>query len=281
MNKISIDDLPKYSPWVGRLLGLEPFTKSVRNMDKIDAEYDKEKYAGLLADYKQLEYGTTVSMVKELEIGILHKDICISTKGQLLVMTNEECLHCGNWMLIDAIAEFIDTVDTVVELGCGYGYNLSVLSGAFHGSVTCRGGEYSQNAVKLASLLFAEQDNISVQPFNWYDEVWPIFDEIGSKAIVFTRHSIEQLPFARDVLPTFERYKDKIAGVIHLEPVYELASGESLLDMMRRSYTRLNDYNTDLLGTLNRMNVKIIKTKYDLFGANPLNPTSLIYWEFP
>ena len=38
IKKISIDELPKYSIWVERLLHLKPFTKPTRNLAKIDAE---------------------------------------------------------------------------------------------------------------------------------------------------------------------------------------------------------------------------------------------------
>ena len=82
------------------------------------------------------------------------------------------------------------------------------------------------------------------------------------------------------MLPTFKKYREKIIAVVHLEPVYELADIESTLGLMRRAYAILNDYNTDLPTTLKHMGVTILKTIYDLVGGNPLNPTSLVYWQF-
>ena len=264
---------------MARLLGLDPFNKPVRNVAKVDAEYDKDKYAKLLAYYCQAKRGATVQAIKARERSTLHRETCISKDGQLFVTSLGSSQRLEDEVLVDALAEPIATATIVVELGCGYGYNLSVLKEAYPNRVWI-GGEYSQNAIKLASLLFAGCNDISVFPFNWYDDSWPIFDTFKGKAVVFTRHSAEQLPLARDVLPTLRKYREKIIGVVHLEPIYELTDEESTLGLMRRGYTLLNDYNTDLLTTIKTMGVKILKTQYDLFGGNPLNPTSLIYWRF-
>jgi len=132
----------------------------------------------------------------------------------------------------------------------------------------------------LASLLFADCDNVSFLPFNWYDDSWPIFEAVEGKALVFTRESVEQLPRAISALPTFRNYREKISAVVHLEPVYELLDKESTLGLMRRAYTQLNDYNTDLLTSLRAMGVQLLKTQYDVMGRNPLNPISLIHWQF-
>lgn len=279
MQKISIDELPKYSPWVARLLGLDPFKRPVRNIAKVDSEYDKDKYAKLLA-YYQANSGVTTQAIREFVLKpILHRKVCLSKDSQIFLISPADYLQIDNETLIDALAEPIATVNVVVELGCGYGHNFSVLREAYPNR-TWIGGDYSQNAVKLAALLFSSYDDISVSLFNWYDDSWPIFESFKGKALVFTRHSVEQLPCARYVLPNFTKYREKIIGVVHLEPVYELADQETTLGMMRRAYTLLNDYNTDLLSTLKAMGVKILKTQYDLLGANPLNPTSLVYWQF-
>jgi len=128
--------------------------------------------------------------------------------------------------------------------------------------------------------LFADCKDVSVLPFNWYDDTWEILESLEGKALVFTRHSIEQLSQVKSIMPTFAKYKDKIVEVVHLEPVYEQIDERSTLGLMRQAYTLMNDYNTDLLTTLNSMRVQIVRTDIDLIGANPLNPTSLVQWKF-
>ena len=66
ISKISMDELPKYTPWVARVLGLEPFSKPVRDIAKIDAQYDKDVYAKLLA-YWQKHPDTTPADIRKQE----------------------------------------------------------------------------------------------------------------------------------------------------------------------------------------------------------------------
>ncbi len=278
LERISVDELPKYTPWVGRLLHLEPFSKPVRNLAKIDAEYDKDKYAKLLAYYKK-QPDASVADIRTKESFGDSETICFSRRGELFLTSVVHCRQLQDRLLIDTLAKPVSEARVVVELGCGYGYNLSVLRNAFPNRLWL-GGEYSKNAIKLASHLFADSEDISVLPFNYYDETWAILESLAEKALVFIRHSIEQLPQVKSIMPTFCKYKDKIAEVVHLEPVFELIDKRSTLGQMRQAYTLMNDYNTDLLTSLNSMGAQILKTEIDLIGANPLNPTSLIHWKF-
>ena len=144
---------------------------------------------------------------------------------------------------------------------------------------TWLGGEYSANAITLGNRIFKGDTAVTITFFNWYDSEWPILENIQGQALVFTRHSIEQLPLSGNIMSMFAKYRDKIHAVVHLEPVYELFD-DTMLGMLRRAYTHLNDYNIDLLSTIKNMDVNIRQIQYDIFGSNPLNPTSLIYWQF-
>lgn len=278
MKKISVDELPKYTQWVGRLLHLEPFSKPIRNLAKIDVEYDKDKYAKLLAYYNK-QPGVSITDIRRQQSLPDSDTICFSRKGELFLTSVTNFRQLQDKFLIDVLAEPVSKARVVVELGCGYGYNFSVLRNAFPHRLW-QGGEYSQNAIELASHLFADCEDVSVSPFNWYDATWAIFESLEEKALLFTRHSIEQLPHVKSIMPTLGKYKDKIVEVVHLEPVYELIDKRSTLGMMRQAYILMNDYNTDLLTTLNSMRVQILRTDIDLIGANPLNPTSLVQWKF-
>jgi hypothetical protein len=279
LRKISVDELPEYTTWVGRLLNLQPFSKPVRDLAKIDAEYDKDKYAKLL-DYYYGKPDTSIADIKTQEYADSSNAVCFSRKDKLFLTSVENFRRLHDEILIGALAELVSKVKVVVELGCGYGYNLSILRNAFPNRLWLR-GEYSQNAIKLAGHLFADDKDVSVTYFNWYDKAWTILENLEEKALIFSRHSIEQLPKAKSIMPTFSKYKEKIAGVIHLEPIYELIDKRSTLGLVRQAYTLMNDYNTDLLTVLQNLKVRILKAEADVFGANPLNPTSLILWKFP
>jgi len=145
MEKTSIDQLPKYSPWVARLLGLEPFARQVRNLAKIDAEYDRDKWGTLLA-YYQGRQGSTVQEIRAQEVNPGGDVICVSREGQLFLTSLDNYLALEDSIIVNALAESISAATVVVELGCGYGYNLSILKDAYPGRVWI-GGEYSQNGL--------------------------------------------------------------------------------------------------------------------------------------
>jgi len=153
------------------------------------------------------------------------------------------------------LAPPLKTANAVVELGSGYGYNLVVLKERWPDHVYL-GGEYSANAIELGNMIFGCDANVSIKYSNFYDLEWPILQDIQGPIVVFARQAIEQLPRARNVLPTIIKYRDKITDVIHLEPLYEM-NDDTTLGLLRRAYAHLNDYNLDLLSTIKEMGANI------------------------
>ena len=51
---------------------------------------------------------------------------------------------------------------------------------------------------------------------------------------------------------------------------------------MRQRYIEMNDYNRDLLGALQCRgeHIRIVHSEANVLGLNPLNPISVIRWEF-
>jgi SAM-dependent methyltransferase len=280
MQKIELNELPKYTPWVARLLNVAPFQKPERNLAKIDAEYDKDKYARLRRVYEQNPH-IDIEELNRIARGNLPQEqkTCVSRREELFLMSVAEAQGLDKQTVIDSLQPYMAKSRVVIELGCGYGYNLGVLREAAPDHLFI-GVDYSQNAVSLALKLFRDCPEIAVSPFNFYDEAWPVFDAVEERALVFTRHAIEQLPSVKSIMPTFAKYRQKIACVIHLEPVFELNDASSTLDLMRQGYTLANDYNRDLFSCIKEMGVKILKVEKDVFSYDPLNPTSLIVWQF-
>ena len=143
------------------------------------------------------------------------------------------------------------------------------------------GAEYSKNAVQLASKLYQHDPKVTVLPFNFYDDQsYRFLEGVNPPIVVLTVHAIEQLQLVPPVLDTLLRYRENIQAVFHFEPVYELHD-ETLLGLMRHRYTELNDYNRDLLSQLQRRSyIRILSIQTNMFGLNPLNPTSIIEWKF-
>lgn len=233
-----------------------------RDIAKIESEWELDKYAKLLDYYDQHPEATPDDLRKKVLFG----DVASPYE-----------------LMAPVIANAITDTKIVIELGCGFGYNFYALRELLPQIFSDKewvGGEYSMNAVEVAKRLFKDAKNVSVVPFNYYDKVWDIFENLKEPAVVFTRHSIEQLPKTREVLLTLSKYKDKVRRVIHFEPVLELTDDGTQLGILRRAYAEMNDYNTDLLSAIRNVGGKIIKSKVAFITEIPLNPTSLVEWEF-
>jgi hypothetical protein len=280
VKKLSLEDLPKYSPWPARLLGLSPFSRGRRSVEAMLREYDTDKYNACF-EYLKKHPKATLNEIRLFERGGKDQpDLCVSMDGCLYESSVSAAYKLREQRFLDNMGESLGKCDTIIELGAGYGYNLALLKKE-HPHHAFMGGDLSPNASKLGKKLLPE--SIAIHPFNFYDPMYPIFEQTSSNRIfVFTYHASEMLPDAEVFLSRLVRYKHRITSVIQLEPVYEMANREgSLLDLLRQKYIRINEYNTNLLTALEtRPDIRVLRKQYDVFGINPLFPESLVEWHF-
>lgn len=252
--------------WSHRILGLESFQKT-RDIEQIEREYNQDKYLRLLqsdasnlADYRKLEleqaglYNGNGTIVYSLGDDLYEEKVDVSREKYYdLIRTNVGKHNPG----------------IICELGCGYGYNLSL----FNSKVVTYGGEYSENAVKIAQKV-----GLNVQHFNYYQS--SDYDFIKAGSTIFTSHSIEQIPDATIIIENLRARKHLIERVIHIEPTY-VKERTSLLGMMRNRYIELNDYNRNLFEVLkNAADIELIEVSFDVFGFVPLNSSNVFIWRF-
>ena len=276
---LDLDELPRWSPWPARLLGLEPFVRPTRDLGKIEEEYDRGKWRQSLVAYR--ESGRTLDPM-QLRVMLFGDDPgaprAAVRHGALCVASNEQLLSWHADALANAMAEAIGRSATVVELGCGFGALLWHFAKRYPGR-RYLGGEYSQSAITLARDLYARTPEVAVEKLNFYDPDYAVLEAAEAPVTVFTSQAIEQLPSAAHVLDVLAKYRDKIAAVFHLEPAYDLY-GDTLLGLMRRRYIELNDYNRDLIGVLQgRADIRILRIEPEVIGWNPFNALALIHWE--
>ena len=280
MKKLSIADLPLYSPWPARLLGLSRFSRGDRTQEDLLREYDTDKY-GSCIDYLKKHPNSSIGDVRWFELGgTQQSDICISIDQELYLSSIASAYELREKTFLDNMKNSMRECDTVVELGSGYGHNLKLLQSKYKSHMYI-GGEFSTNAITLGKRLLSS-DDIKMHSFNFYDENYDVFDALSSnKILVLTYHSSEMLPDAELLLKRLEPYNKRIVSVIQLEPIYEMSNPDTLLGLLRQSYIQMNHYNTNLLTALNaNNNINITRTHYDVFGVNPLFPESLVEWHF-
>ncbi len=281
MRELSIQDLPNYSPWPARLLGLEPFAQQVRNNDKIAAEYDRDKFQACRDRY-DASGGRLDPMTLRFSIDtrpdMRERDTV--WQGELKLATAEEQVALLFRLLDEVMAEPVARAATVVEMGSAFATNLWHFARHMPDK-TFVGGDYSDNAIALAAELYRDMPNLHVEKLDYYADSYPLLDKVEGPVVVLTSQSIEQLPHYAPFLDTIGRYRDKVAEVIHLEPVRALHD-DSLLGLLRQRYNDINDYNHDLLPQLRERaeEIEIVELEKDVFGFNAFNSLSLVKWCF-
>jgi hypothetical protein len=280
--RVDLADLSAWTTWPARLLGLQQAPACERTIEKIDREYDKDKYARCLEYARGLaREELSPEKVRAFEQDFGSKVICAAEESELIAIPGQMAMRRYEEILVKAMRGVIREASVIIELGCGYGYNLWNLSREFPGK-RFLGGDYSENAVRLAALLFEACRNIKVSRLDLYSPQYELLEELGDSGplLIYTVHAVEQLRSATPLLHALSPHRNRIRSVFHFEPANELHDS-SLLGLLRRRYAEVNDYNRDLVSRLReRTDISIVQLQKHVFGVNPLNPTSVIQWKF-
>ena len=128
MRKIDLNELSHWSPWPSRLLGLTEWNVQSRTIKKVVQEYDKDKYAKCLAYYTENGGLVSPEEIKQFELKLaLEETVCVSYGDDLVLTSLGEVRSKLYQLLAEKMRSKIDQSTTIVELGCGYGYNLWML----------------------------------------------------------------------------------------------------------------------------------------------------------
>lgn len=281
VQEIDINDLPRWSDWPARLLGLTSFTPPVRTPAKIEEEYGQVKYATCLKAWH--ESGGTLDAT-QLRLHHYAQDPSALRpavyKGKLVAAPAAQIVAWYDALLVEWMADAIGKARTVVELGAGFGHILWSLRQHFGGKVW-RGGEFTSTAVELAAGLYRDLPDISVERFDFYADRYPVLEKAEGPVVILTSQAQEQIPDSRGTLDTLTKYRDKIIAGFHIEPAYDLQDTTTLMGQMRRRYLEVNDYNRNLFGELQRRKeIRVLRTEKDVIGWNPFNSLGMVHWEF-
>jgi SAM-dependent methyltransferase len=276
---VQLADLPLYHP--GGIVLERCFRQQTRPRDRaaVIDEYKSGKYANAL-EFARGAGTRDPQAVRMFEFGRdADSDWCFCRGDRLFRAPLREAQNGLAELLVARVSALAADAPTIVETGCGYGFNLWQLWQKLpHRAYV--GGDIAETAISLSRHLFDEAQGPRVELFDYYDEAYRLLEQCDGPVFVFTCHSIEQLPSAAQFLKALSRYAHKVTGVVHFEPVYELY-GESLLGRLRRAHADSVNYNRDLLTLLtNSQNIVVQSVEPNVYGINPLNPTSIIHWTF-
>jgi hypothetical protein len=275
----SLDDLPAYSDWPARLLGLSSWAPKIRTAEENEREYDRDKWGPILDSALQ-NPSLTLREIEAMESPEAKSTLCW-IRGEFKILS----LSAARGNYLNLVAEKLKEIwnsEPIVELGAGYG---SVLLNLAKSSAFCgarfSAREYTESGVHLIRVL-ASREELSVDVGRCDFSATPLASEIEPNAIIFTSFAACSVPVLG---PAFVRNLISLRpkAVVHFEPLYEHAVGASMLSLLRKRYIEVNDYNRDLLTILREAEVggdiQICSETEPVFGANPLLAASVVVWK--
>lgn len=278
--EFTIDDLPRFSPWPARLLGLEPWEPRLKTPAEVTREFDGDKWGSLLARCRAAGGTATLSVLEQWVIEADTPGLCsVGERFELLLPRQALTRH---YEVIARVLQRMLPASAIVELGAGYGGVVLKLAGdlRFRG-VALIAAEYTNSGVALLKMLAAAAE-VDLQIGHCDLRADPVSDlVIPEGAIIFTSmaaHYIPQLD-QRFVL-ALSRPRPKV--VVHFEPCYEHCDPRTLTGAMRRRYIEVNDYNRNLVSLLREHStsgtIRIVEESPAVIGVNPLLPISVVAW---
>jgi hypothetical protein len=275
-----VNDLPKYSPWPARLLGLEKWEQKIKTPTEITREYEYEKWGPLLEKVEKVNTPLSVEDVDELVFRDNPNLVC--SVGDHLTLLNYREAHKKYLDLLEKILKKYLPASALIELGAGYG---SVIIPLARRKKFCNlpiyAGEYTASGTKLIGIL-SQREKKQILTGHCDFNLPNFLDfEIPHEGIIFTSFSAHYLPtMTPDFIESFLSLKPKI--IINIEPCYDHFSSNTLMDLMRRKYIEVNDYNRNFVTLLKKFEkdgkIEILEETPELFGTNPLLPASVIVW---
>lgn len=278
MKSFPLDDLPAHSSWATYLLGA--VDKPPRDPDLFTGTETYEKiYEHLLESYRE-NSPSYEEFVRQTRGSGRNEQSLVSIEEELFLVNDAELVERDRTVVREALSPVLDSGETVLDLGCGWGWTLGAITDAFP-DVQVVGGEYSTAGVELARELHADDDRISVAQFDFYGD-WDLLDSVpdDEDTVVFTKGAFVTLP---ETGPTVERFEELVqAGDLqagaHLEQVGP--HPKTVLGIIRERYAQERDYSMDLLDHLeDASSLTITDTTYDVLGDNPLHPLTEIQWQ--
>lgn len=280
-NCYTIDDLPKFSPWPARLLGLDHWEPKRKTAEEVLREYGNDKWGALLEQVRRSENPVTLEQADEWASQASSRLLC-SFEDRLELLTAHEA-HCRYLALLEAILKPFLPASALVELGAGYGSQILALSKhkTFE-DMPCMAGEYTDSGIELIrALALAEKVGITVGHCDF--NMAPVASlKIPRGAIIFTSMATHYVPkLSHGFIESMSVYHPR--AVVHLEPCYEHCEGQTLLGLMRRRYIEINDYNTNLITLLHESQaqgkIQILEERPQVMGHNALLPVSVVVWK--
>lgn len=279
-SRFDVDDLPRFSPWPARLLGLEPWQQRCKTAQEVTREFEYEKWGTLRK--KSQETGCAVS-VDDVDGWCFEGSAAAlgSINGHLEFITAKEA-HERYLNLVEETLKKYLPASALIEFGCGYGsIILGLAKRAPFRDMQIIAGEFTANGLALVKQLAVAQGlNLKAGHCDFTAKrITNIDIPVGS--VIFTSYATHYVPvLSTDFMAALSALRPN--AIIHIEPCYEHCDEKSLIGLLRRRYIQINDYNTNLITLLHKTqelgSIEIVEECPAVFGSNPFLAASITVW---
>ena len=276
----SLDELPKFSPWPARLLGLEPWTTKAKSGDEIEREFGREKW-GVLLERFHAHPEARLEDVDRWAAGDGDATTLASVDQHIVEMSPAESHEAYIAYIASALEPHLPAT-ALIELGCGYG---SVILGlarkAAFQDIAYLAADFTSSGPELAQGL-AKRESIGLVTGRADFNASPLTNlEIPEGALIYTAYAAQYVESLNDgFVEGLAALRPK--AVVHIEPLYEHCDPSTLLGLLRQRYIQANGYNRNLSTILHDHealgSLEIIHESAPGFGPNPLLAASVIAW---
>ncbi len=281
MKKISLNDLPKYSNSVKKILSKEKEFIKQKTKDEVHREFEIETWGTILSSTPEDKFNIDFVENKYLP---LNEESLFIKESQIYLATNKEILEKHVDLYENILSKYINKSSCLVEFGAGFGSKLFKLAerNTFKDK-EIYAFELTHSGRFLIEKISRYNDlNIKVGFIDLREKKFLNDFEIPSGALIFTSYAAHYDPYMNTEFARF-MHEFQPSAVVNFEPCYELYDDENIHGLLCRKYIEDNDYTQNVWSSINNYcinNNLNIYLKKNVIGYNPLMPISIIEWAF-
>jgi hypothetical protein len=280
LGRIELRDLPRYTPWIARLVDSSDGHHYKKTRDSVLREFESEKWSALYS--RMAADGIGLDAVERLQF-VETREIAISW-GSGLYLADPLDVRKG---LASAVADRVNKVHSsgslVVELGAGTGAVIIRMAkeprfaeSRFLATDLCASSiRIIDHLAKSAGVV------VETRIVDLADSAWNLPTIEG--ATVF-------LSFAGAYLPDLDAdFWERLASLgpsklVVAEPIYQFFHVDDMLGLLRKRYCEVNGYSQSILPSIEAARrggiLEITEIEENAIGVNPLCPVSFLALEF-
>lgn len=274
--KLELNDLPKYTGWPKRLMEASAATLYVKTAQEVYREYEGDKWGALFAQIEQKNLGVDAIEVMQFSSP---QNIACSLGDEIYVAPP----LAARIMLASLIANKIHSVrragDSIVELGAGTGAVIIRLArDQRFADATFHAGDFSPSSIKIIQHL-AKVEGITIDTGIYDFNATQFGLTIPPNSVIFISFAMALMQ--KTDAAFWERLmRSKPRAILVAEPIYPFFREQTLLGLLRKRYYEANDYNRDILQSIEEAQqqgiLSIGSIEENVIGINPLCPVSMI-----